>query len=150
MIASHLCRFLHSSFFGVEFFKTSKLKLYFLESGIALMPFGTSQFLLVLQSLPYIEARLFCTWKSVWSICFIHICAWESCVQNGFHDCSQSTKNAFLWPLWRNIWPILIANRKSFCVDLWRWMKHGISYYTQIDKIFTLKPFLLRDIVDYS
>ena len=55
----------------------------------------------------------------------IHICASKNSVQNGCHDCSQSTKNAFVWPLRSKIWTILTTVRKSFHVGLWRWMKHG-------------------------
>ena len=36
---------------------------------------------------------------SVWSLSCIHICKWESSVQYGCRDCSQSTKHVFLWPL---------------------------------------------------
>ena len=58
----------------------------------------------------------------------LHICVWESSVQDGCRDCSQSTKNAsFVWPLRTKIWPMLTAFQKSFCVDLWRWMKHGYA-----------------------
>ena len=36
----------------------------------------------------------------------VHICAWESSVQDRCRNFSQSTKNAFVWPLRSKIWPI--------------------------------------------
>ena len=64
---------------------------------------------------------------SVWSIFGIHIYVWESSVQDWYRDWSQSTKTAFVWSFRRKIWPILTAIRKSFCVYLWRWIKHGFT-----------------------
>ena len=64
-------------------------------------------------------------WPKSTSIFCIYICAWENSVQDECRNYLQSTKNAFVWPLRSKIWPILIAIQKSFCVDLWRWMKHG-------------------------
>ena len=55
----------------------------------------------------------------------IDICVWENSMQDECRECSQSTKNAFVWPLRNKILPILTAIPKSFCVELWRLMKHG-------------------------
>ena len=68
---------------------------------------------------------------SVCSIFAIDICAWENSVQDGWRDYTQSTKNAFVWPFRSKIWPILTAIRKSFYVDLWRWVKHGSTTLLQ-------------------
>ena len=68
---------------------------------------------------------------SEWTIFSIHICVWERSVQDGCRHCSQSTENAFVWPLRSKISHILTPILKSFCVDLWRWMKHGSTKILQ-------------------
>ena len=62
---------------------------------------------------------------SMRSIFSIGICVWESSVKDGCRDCSESTKNAFMWPLRTKIGPILTVIRKSFFVNLRRRMKNG-------------------------
>ena len=62
----------------------------------------------------------------------MNIRQWESCVQSGCCVCSQSIKN--------NVSTIqsIVCNcfnaTKSFCINMWRWMKHGstTSLWSQI------------------
>ena len=62
----------------------------------------------------------------------------ESTVQDGCRGCSQSTRNAFVWPLRRKIWPILTVIRNSFCVYSWRWIK-----YTTLRKEEPLRAYII-------
>ena len=64
--------------------------------------------------------------QRVVNILHTHLCMRKICA-DGCHDCSSSSKTPFVWPPLSKIWPILTAVQKSFCVDLWRIMKHEFT-----------------------
>ena len=98
--------------------------------------------------------RSYSSQLSVWSIFSIHICTWESSMQDRCRDCWQSTKNAFVWPFQSKILPILTAIRKNFCVDVCQWMKHwsatfsGITTFRKEERFEAYYAALLDRLVD--
>ena len=55
----------------------------------------------------------------------MNICQWESCVQSGCCVCSQSIKNNNASTIQSVVCNCFNATKRSFCVNMWQWMKHG-------------------------
>ena len=89
---------------------------------------------------------------SVWSIFCIHIWGWKNSMQDGCCDCSQSSRNAFVWSLWSKIWPTSTANPKEF---LHRfvfasiiWDAHEVIFIDYLEKSITITGAYYTALVD--
>ena len=66
------------------------------------------------------ELKIFC----------MSICQKESCVQSGCHICSQLIKNVLT--IQSIVCNCFNATKKSFCIDMWQWMKPGLPLYSGV------------------
>ena len=55
----------------------------------------------------------------------MNICQWESCVESGYHVCSQSIKNNNTLTIQNIICNCFNSIKRSFCINMWPWMNHG-------------------------
>ena len=63
--------------------------------------------------------------KAVYSPFWMNICLWESFVQSGSYICSQLIKNNKVSMIQSVVCNCFNATKKSFCVNMWQWLKHG-------------------------
>ena len=72
--------------------------------------------------------------KAVYSLFWMNICQWKSCVQSGCRVYSQSIKNNKTSTIQSIVSNCFNPTKRSFCINMWQWMKHGstTSLWSQI------------------